>query len=253
MKARFALFLLPFLTSASVAICQEKGTPIPNDKALPSPEFFGDQCAFDMAMLDGLTAGFVEGRPFVYDEFPYTALFNFKDPEFEMEVYYWQDSATALDSFKQGKQGVGETLATVSEIKTDGPVSYFTWHFFGDRHCCSMVVGNVHFVLAQFPLGTAKDEVMKVAGAYRAFLEKQLPESQTKEPAKEKQPLTVAKKWKGANGKEVAGSLSGYDPEKGTVDFIREADNKRFKALPIATFSEEEQKFIAEKFGPKPE
>jgi hypothetical protein len=192
-------------------------------------------------MMDELSFEFTTGKAFKYDKFPYTAVLTFEEPEFDIDVYYWETAEEARKSFLQGKETIAQQpFCKVGELSKDDEVEYFEFSFSGRSHCSSIVVGNVHFVIKDMYQGLGKEKMLEMRKRYVGFLKSGLPKKEQKNAD-----LGVNRKWTNASGTEIEGTFNRFDPKNETVDFTR-ADGTRFPALPLKTFSTKDQEFIRE-------
>ena len=167
--------LLPLVScSKSASSLKPAAIMVPSDKVIPPPSCFAEICGYETQIMDDLSVGFVQGKPFKYDRFPYTAVLSFNKPKFDIRIWYWDTPKVALNSFIEGRDNLikgelGPYLA-VRGFKSEGQIRYYTYVIDGKCPASSMVVGNVHFALIDLYRELGEENVMAYSIAYANFL-----------------------------------------------------------------------------------
>ena len=237
------ILILVFATACVPVIASESNTPIPPEKVIPPATVFGTGNSFDTTLMDGFSIGFVNGQRFHYDELPYTASLQLKEPPIHVAIFYWDSSEAASKSFRQGRENVEKKRAgtvSIDKISQSAGRTYFQYSILGRISGCSMVVGNVHFVVTDNLGALSKEKVLAQATAYARFLSP----TSTAEPSSSTQPVgPKTRKWTNSEGITIEAELKAFHADSNTIDLLR-SDGKLFKGLSLRIFSNADQDYV---------
>ena len=163
------------VASARFGSGQEKSATevIPPDRVIPPSSIFGKKCSVDRSLTDGMSLQFVDGKPFRFDEFPYTVILEFENPTLSLTVFYYQKVEDAKKGFAEHHEAnKNRGIVPIGPILTkENKVPFYTMNIFGRKYISVSRVQNVVFALDGDLRDIEKETHTVHKGSYEKFLQ----------------------------------------------------------------------------------